>query len=280
MAGSSLSTTKTRLTFLIENRTVRADLATEHGLSVLVEHGGHSVLLDAGASRMLVRNAGVLEADLSRLCAIALSHGHYDHTGGLDAVLGKAPPDMPVYAHPSALAERYAVVPGEAPREIGFRGGDLARSRMRLSCDPVEIAPGVLLTGQIPRTSGFEDTGGPFYLDTEGKEPDPILDDQALFVTTGAGNILVAGCAHSGIVNTVMHAAAITGDDRFLAVVGGMHLAGAGQERLIRTTLALTEMKISRIGPAHCTGESACSVLAAQFGDRFLHCAAGTVLEF
>ena len=272
--------TRVRITFLIENRTVRADLATEHGLAVLVEHRGNSVLLDTGASRMLVRNADVLGVDFSKLSAVALSHGHCDHTGGLDAVLEAAPPDAPVYAHPSALAKRYAVRAGEAPREIGFRGSDLARNRVRLSRDPVELAPGVLLTGQVPRTTDFEDTGGPFYLDPEGREPDLILDDQTLLVTTEDGNVLVSGCAHSGIVNTVLRAADITGDDRFIAVVGGFHLAAASRERLSRTVLAFREMGVVRVGPVHCTGSFACSILAGEFGDRFLRCAAGTVLEF
>jgi 7,8-dihydropterin-6-yl-methyl-4-(beta-D-ribofuranosyl)aminobenzene 5'-phosphate synthase len=271
---------RVRLTFLVENRAIRGGLAAEHGLAVLVERGGRRVLFDAGASDAVVRNAAALGQDLSRLEAIALSHGHYDHTGGLDALMAVVPEGVSIRAHPSALIRKYAVRPGAEPREIGFRGGDAARRRVVLSEGPVELAPGLLLTGSVPRVSGFEDTGGPFYLDPGGLEPDYLPDDQALIVSTGAGNVLLCGCAHAGVVNTMKRAAELTGGGRFAAVVGGLHLKPASAERVARTVRALGEMGAERVGPAHCTGETASAELARAFGDRFLHCAAGTVLEF
>lgn len=270
----------TRLTFLVDNAFPRPSLAAEHGLAILVERGEHVVLFDTGASDALVRNAGTLGVDLSRVSAIALSHGHYDHTGGLAALLGVVPKEVPIRVHPGALVRRYSVRPGGEPREIGFRGGTEARRRVLSSEGAVGLAPGLVLTGYVPRVNGFEDAGGPFYLDPEGKEPDIIPDDQALVVMTDAGNILVSGCAHAGIINTLGHAATVTGDDRFLAVVGGMHLKSASPERIARTIRALEESGVERIGPAHCTGDAACAGFAETFGGRFLHCAAGTVLEF
>jgi 7,8-dihydropterin-6-yl-methyl-4-(beta-D-ribofuranosyl)aminobenzene 5'-phosphate synthase len=229
---------------------------------------------------MLVRNAEVLGADLSGLSAVVLSHGHYDHTGGLDAVLEVAPGEAPVHAHPAATAPKYAVSAGGEPREIGFRGGPEAAGRLKLSREPVEVVPGVRTTGQVPRVTTFEDTGGPFFLDPGGLEPDPLFDDQSLLVEAAGGHVLIAGCAHSGIVNTLRHARDLAGGGRFLAVLGGMHLAAASEQRLSATTLMLREMDVAAVGPAHCTGEAVCSRMAGEFGERFRHCAAGTVLRF
>ncbi len=272
--------TKVRLTFLADNRASREGLAAEHGLAVLVERGGSAVLLDTGAGGALLANAAALGVDLSRVGAVALSHGHYDHTGGLDALLEVVPEGVPVRAHPGALVRRYAVRPGPGAREIGFRGGDAARRRVLASEGAVGIAPGLVLTGRVPRTNGFEDTGGPFFLDPAGREPDLIVDDQSLIAMTGAGNVLICGCAHAGVLNTLAHAAVVAGDDRFVAVVGGFHLGSAGPERIARTVRALEAAGVKRVGPAHCTGEAACAALAEAFGERFLHCSAGTVLEF
>lgn len=269
-----------RLTFLADNRAVRPGLAAEHGLSVLVEHGAHAVLFDTGASDAALRNAAALGVDLGRVEAVALSHGHDDHTGGLEALLAALPGGVPVRAHPGALVRRYSVRPGRGASEIGFRGGEAVRRRLILADGSVGLAPGLVLTGHVPRISGFEDTGGPFYLDPGGREPDLIPDDQALVVMTGAGNILVCGCAHAGVVNTLMHAAKVTGDDRFVAVVGGLHLGSAGPERVKRTVRELRKVGVGRVGPAHCTGEAAGAALAAEFGDGFMHCGAGTVLGF
>ena len=178
--------TEVRLTFLIEDRAARADVPAEHGLAVLVERGGDAVLFDTGASGLVVRNARVMGVDLSCVQAIGISHGHYDHTGGLAAVMDAVHPAARVYAHPAITERKYAVQPEKPPREIGLRC-TLDSNRFEMSTVPQELLPGVLWMGQIPRTTEYEDTGGPFFLDPEGITPDPLLDDTSLLISTPSG---------------------------------------------------------------------------------------------
>ena len=136
------------------------------------------------------------------------------------------------------------------------------------------------LTGPIPRLSGFEDTGGPFYLDPEGTIPDPIEDDMALWIATDRGLVVCLGCAHAGVVNTLEHIIRLTGTDRILAVIGGLHLMSAGQERLDRTVTALRRLAPDRLFPCHCTGDAAAAFLTEALGERVGRAAAGMTLGF
>ncbi len=217
---------------------------------------------------------------MSRADAVVLSHGHYDHTGGLDAVMPLLRADVRIFAHPAVAGKRYSVHPPSPSREIGFRGGTEAMRRLKTSREPVEIAPRMLLTGEIPRTNDFEDTGGPFFLDPEGNVPDPILDDQALIIESDAGVILVVGCAHAGIVNTLEHARSLVHCEHFAAVIGGMHLGAASPDRLNKTMLALRCSGVQFLGPAHCTGQTAISLIARESGSALLDCRVGATLEF
>jgi len=268
-----------RLTVLVENRSARPDLGAEHGFAVLVESGGRAVLFDTGASDLVIRNARALGLDLSAVRAVALSHGHRDHTGGLSAVLGAARPEAGVHVHPAALEPKFAVRPGSPPREIGM-GPAPGKGRLQVSAAPQELLPGVLWLGQVPRTTEYEDPGGPFFLDAGGGVPDPLLDDTSLLISTGSGPVLLAGCAHAGIVNTLRHAAGLAGGKRFAAVLGGMHLGAASPERIARTVAGLRDFEVDLLGPAHCTGQAAAGAFRGAYGHRCRDCPAGTVLEF
>ena len=149
-----------------------------------------------------------------------------------------------------------------------------------MSAVPHELLPGVMWMGQVPRTPEYEDTGGPFFLDPAGMTPDPLLDDTSLLISTPSGPVLLAGCAHSGIINTVRHASQLAGGKRFAAVLGGMHLGGASPERIDRTVADLSEYEIGMLGPAHCTGRSAQDAFRNAYGGRCRDCPAGTSLEF
>jgi 7,8-dihydropterin-6-yl-methyl-4-(beta-D-ribofuranosyl)aminobenzene 5'-phosphate synthase len=264
-----------RLTFIIENTSSCSTIGHEHGLAVLVERNNRQLLFDTGQSNLLAANAAKLNIDLDKIRTIVLSHGHYDHGGGL-FLFRQSKPQI-IIADKMALVPRYAVKFGEKAREIGIK---MPKELIyKINKKPTEIIPGVIFLGIIPRYYDFEDSGGPFYLDPSGREDDLLLDDSALLIETADGPILLAGCAHSGICNIIRYAAEITGSKMFRAVLGGMHLLAADHNRLKNTLKIFHRYAVKDVGPCHCTGEPGCTALAAVY-QKFLSCSAGTVLEF
>lgn len=145
---------------------------------------------------------------------------------------------------------------------------------------PVEVLPGIFLTGEIPRETGYEDVGGPFVLDESGTVPDPIADDQALFFGTAEGTVVLLGCAHAGVVNTLSHVLRLTNGDKIHAVLGGMHLVNASPERINRTMAALRDLGVRRLGPAHCTGDLATATMWSEFLQACVPCSVGSRFVF
>ena len=146
--------------------------------------------------------------------------------------------------------------------------------------EPCEVVPGVWATGEIPRTNDFEDTGGPFYLDEALTRPDPLLDDQAVYLPTPQGVIVICGCAHAGVVNTLRHIARLTGEAPVRALFGGLHLENASARRMEETVRALQACRPHQIGCCHCTGLAAIRRLWSEFPDACLQIYAGRRLEF
>lgn len=248
------------VTTIVENTAGRPDLMGEHGLAVWIDTGRHKILLDTGQSDLVLTNAHKLGIRLEETDAIVLSHGHYDHTGGLGSVLPLAK-NAPVFLHPAALASKYARQKDDRSRAIGMPGASqLALSRhvagSAATERPTEIVKNVFVTGAVPRTNDFETTGGPFYLDEACTQPDPLVDDQSLFFDSPEGLVVVLGCAHAGIVNVLQHIHRITGRP-IHTVLGGTHLVGASEVRLGKTVEALRGLNVRRLGPAHCTGAAA-----------------------
>jgi 7,8-dihydropterin-6-yl-methyl-4-(beta-D-ribofuranosyl)aminobenzene 5'-phosphate synthase len=273
--------------------TVPAPLIGEPGFSALVrvEKAGRerTILFDTGVSPTgVVENLRRLELSLGDVEAIVLSHGHWDHVTGMEGVtkaLGRS--GLPVLIHPEFWNRR----------RVSFAGGDPAElpstSRSALEGAGFEIVEerqpsflldgSVLITGEVDRTTEFE-TGfrGHEAFRDGGWEPDPlILDDQALLVrVAGRGLVVLSGCGHAGIVNTVRYARRLTGEDQIAAVVGGFHLSGPMFEGIIGPTVAaFDELAPSLLVPAHCTGWKAVHQLAARFPDAFVQAAVGTTIE-
>ena len=151
---------------------------------------------------MLLENAASLGVPLGDLCAVVLSHGHYDHTGGLIAVRGAAP-QVRLFLHPAALLPKFSVNPDGSARSVGMNVASVqtvreAAEAVVWTTKPTEMLDGIFVTGEIPRRNSFEDTGGRFFLDEACTQPDPLLDDQALFFDTRDGLVVLLGCAHAG----------------------------------------------------------------------------------
>lgn len=272
-----------KLTILIENHASSPELEAEHGLSIWIEADGRRILFDTGQSDAFARNADRLGIDLATADAIVLSHGHYDHTGGLAQALSIAP-HSPFYLHAEAVVPRYSRVAEPPHRAIGMPGESKIAvhdymMRCRWTGEPTQLSERIWLTGPIPRFTEFEDVGGPFYLDAECRRPDPIADDQALWIKTDAGLVIVLGCGHAGVVNTIQYVLGQTGRQPIAALIGGLHLVNADDRRLEKTIHFLREHTPARLVPCHCTGEKATQALKKEFPDQFIPGHAGFTFQ-
>ncbi|MFC1542228.1 MBL fold metallo-hydrolase, partial [Candidatus Latescibacterota bacterium] len=151
---------------------------------------------------------------------------------------------------------------------------------LNLHSEPSEIIPGISTTGQIPRNTYFEKVGNDFFLDEKCTLPDFIIDDQALYLTTTEGIIIILGCAHSGIVNTMNYVSELSGQQKIFAVFGGMHLYRASNEQLDATAEAFARYDVKMIGPCHCTGLKALTYFKSRFPGRFVECITGSRFTF
>jgi 7,8-dihydropterin-6-yl-methyl-4-(beta-D-ribofuranosyl)aminobenzene 5'-phosphate synthase len=267
-------------TVIIENTKLQSGLAAEHGLCILVEHRGQNILLDTGASPLFLQNADLLDKNLDTVDAAVLSHGHYDHTGGLTAYLTGLDKPPPIYAHPAVFAPHYAVrnnvgVDIGAPftrEDLLHEGAEIVET-LRWS----EIGDGVFVTGQVRRTTDFEDTGGPFFHDEAGRVPDLLSDDMGLVLDFGDRLWVLAGCAHSGIINILTEVREHLPNREIELVAGGFHLVNATESRIEKTIVQLKRFGVKKVVAGHCTGPAALSALAREYRDGFTEMSSGLV---
>jgi 7,8-dihydropterin-6-yl-methyl-4-(beta-D-ribofuranosyl)aminobenzene 5'-phosphate synthase len=270
------------ITALVENTAANFDLLGEWGLSLWIEADEHRILYDTGQGKTLVDNARLLGIDLSTADALVLSHGHSDHSGGIAALMASGFHGK-VFANPAAFAKKYQREKDSGVRLKGMPAEcveALRRSAAFIdSSAPTQIAPGVIVTGAIPRRTEFENTGGAFFLDEACTQPDVLADDQALLMETPAGWVVITGCGHSGAVNTLNYAAQLTGSRRIAAFLGGMHLLTASEERMRSTAKALRDFGVRMVAPCHCTGFAATGFFQAELGAAVVALRAGSKLR-
>lgn len=312
-----------RIVSLVDNVVERGRGLAEHGLAYLLELDDEQYLLDTGQSgTVLLHNAELMGINWHRLTGIILSHGHYDHTGGLRPLLLRLGREVPVYAHPDIFRPRFVREKDGRLRPVGLPFNRWELEGLGARFIPVEafseIRPGLWLTGPVPRRTSFEvgddrlvvwtgegprppglsdtaqgraplpESGSTTVSSTlsglsgtaEGWAPDPLADDLSVVIQTGAGAVLVQGCAHAGTINILKHVEAHLGRQHFLAIMGGSHLGAVPLSQLEATVTALRGFEFDQLRLSHCTGLKGAFRLREEFGQRYQAFSVGEVLEF
>lgn len=255
----------------------------EHGYAALIEaDDGEAVLFDTGQGFALLHNARRMGKDLARVKKVVISHGHYDHTGGLLPLLQEHGAKT-VYGDERLFTPRYRIKDSGECIDIGipFTREELEKNgaTFALSADFRTIAPGIHLTGEVPRLTSYEKGDQGLFFDCTGQKPDTTPDDQSMIIETTNGLLVLLGCCHAGLINTLEHIAGLTGRRDFYAVIGGTHLGFSGREQLDRSIAALRKYGIRKLAVSHCTGFTAAARLAREMPQEFQSAMVGYTLE-
>ena len=299
-----------RLPLIKNNKFVLPPPVAEHGFSALInipkseQNTDSSFLFDTGVSEDgVIRNADIFGVDFGKIDGIILSHGHFDHFAGLVNILkrissaGKASTShIDVFVHPDAFLRRWEIFPdgkkAKSPildeRQLQQLGAKVHKNT-GVRCLPSEESPLLAITGEIPRETSFE-KGFPFQYaedpDNENKlVPDPLIkDDQAIVANVSdKGLVILTGCGHAGVINTIKYAKKITGINKIHAVIGGFHLPADGgiYEAAIEPTLKeLQKANPDYLVPCHCTGWKATNRIIETMPEKFIQSSVGTTFQF
>lgn len=272
------------LTVLCENSVAGPfGLIGEHGWALHIRAGSKNYLFDTGQGIGIMNNCLRLGIDPAELDALILSHGHYDHTSGLPAVLEQTG-EIRVFAHPDCFLSRTWEKDGTY-REIGIRYRkeylESLGARFCFEEDFKELAPGLFFSGQVPRVTDFEPPDCCMKIrDGQGNLlQDPINDDASLILESKDGLVVVLGCAHAGLINILNHVKKNMPNRNIHTVIGGTHLGFAGEEQFGRTLAVLKEFGIKRLGAGHCTGLANSARLFHELGDGFFFTPVGTQIR-
>jgi 7,8-dihydropterin-6-yl-methyl-4-(beta-D-ribofuranosyl)aminobenzene 5'-phosphate synthase len=271
------------ITTLCEN-TASVSCIAEWGLSILIDVDGFKILFDTGGGLSIVHNALALGVDFSKIEKIVLSHGHFDHTGGLSDVLKYRKNRIQVLGHPDIWSLKYSCKNESQDRYIGIEhnqkyleglGADFI-----LSKEPVWLTDRVVTSGEISISTEYEDMDDNLFIKENSEfKLDPLADDLCLGIKTEKGLVVILGCSHRGIINNILQLQKVTKEKRVHCVIGGTHLYAASDERIKKTIKDLKTMNVQMIGVSHCTGFNASVQIMQNFPDVFFNNNAGTQID-
>lgn len=270
-----------KICVLSENLTYQRGLVCEHGLSVLIEEDGKRWLFDTGQTGIFVKNACAMGISLEPLDGIILSHGHYDHCGGIETLMKQLKDPVPVYVRKRAFEAKFADKKGPEKEEIGIPWKEESCG----SLVPVEekkkkLSQGIWLIGDVPYTPGLEGPSpGMFVLSSGQFEEDRMSDEQMLVFETPKGLSVFAGCSHPGIINCLHYVREQFPGKKIFSLLAGMHLMHADQKKISWTLAQIKEYGVEVLMPVHCTGMNAIVQIQQQYPGQFqkVHC--GSVIE-
>ena len=262
-----------RITVLNDNRKMNDDFESEHGLSLLIEADGKTILMDAGQTDIYKSNARILGIDLDTVDSIVLSHGDYDHGNGLKHFDKK----VDLICHPHCNCYRISKRTGDFSGLNQTKDELESRFNVKQNTNPYNITENVIFLGEIERKYDFEEKNLP-AVDKDGEEY-KHLDDSGIVIKTEKGIIVISGCAHSGICNTIEYAKKITGDNRVIAVMGGFHLKEVNESTL-KTVEYMKKNNIRNILLAHCTSDVVCEEFTKQLPKMVNIIKTGLTYEF
>ena len=262
---------KVKVTILAENRVTDANLLAEQGQSILVETDQGTILFDVGQTDAFIHNARQMKVDLSKVNKVILSHGHYDHTGGLPA-LCNAVKTIDVVCHPALINKKFRIY-AEGRKEIGVpwekKELEHAGAHFVFKTHAYEVLPDIWISGEIPRNTAYEKIDETYQQRvSESYIHDEIHDDMSLILVSERGLIVLLGCGHAGPINSIRHAMRITRTKSVHAVMGGMHLSNAPEDKIEHIVNNLYQINPDILVPLHCTGFHAINRMFIKFAER------------
>ncbi len=280
---SGCSQQPSNITLLVDNKAGEG-LECVHGFAAWIRIRDRRILFDTGQKDVILKNSERLGINLADAEVLVLSHGHDDHTDNL-ADFYAINPNAPMYCGRNIDADRFCCRPGEQalnwspPPSAKKIFETLPPEQKHVLDKPLYLLPGVAITGPVPRLTTFEDVGDALFLDIEARKPDPVSDDMSMWFETDKGLVILLGCCHSGIVNTVNYIRQVSGIEKISGIVGGMHLIRASKERMDKTLEAMKSWNMDFLIPCHCTGDNAMQQMKDYLGDIVTFGHTGTVID-